>query len=85
MLTFISSLGFLLAAQLNKDQHPQNLYYLGGFTISMAWSVAVVCARFYEGGMGKVVLEAVGLTACASQSRSLDLRFASPCPLPCST
>ena len=66
MLTFFSSIGFLFAAQCNKDSHPQNLYYLFGFTVSMAWSVAVCCARFYVGGMGLVVLEAVALTAAVT-------------------
>jgi len=63
IITFVSSLGFLFAAQCNKDRHPVNLYYMLGFTVSMAWSVATVCARFYVGGLGMVVLEAVALTA----------------------
>ena len=63
MLTFFASLGFLFAAQIHKDHHPRNLYYTLGFTLCMAWSVGTVCARFYEGGLGLVVLEAIGLTA----------------------
>lgn len=62
-LTFLSSLGFLFAANAKKDEHPANLQMMLGFTLSMAWSVGVVCAQFYQGGMGKIVLEAVVLTA----------------------
>ena len=62
-VTFLASIGLLISAQANKDVHPLNLQLTLGFTVSMAWSVGVVCARFYESGMGLVVLEAVGLTA----------------------
>ena len=62
MLSFFASLGLLLGAHAYKDAHPTNLYLTLGFTLAMAWSVGVVCARFYEGGLGLVVLEAVGLT-----------------------
>ena len=55
--------GFLFAAQCYKDQHPTNLYLTLGFTVSLAWGVAVTCARFQQRGLGLVVLEAVGLTA----------------------
>jgi len=63
MLTFFSSLGFLFACQCYKDTHPTNLYLLGGFTVSMAWSVGVVCAQYAAHGYGMIVLQAVFLTA----------------------
>lgn len=63
IVSFICSMGFLFAAHKNKDEHPKNLYYTLGFTLSMAWSVGAVCARFYASGLGLIVLEAVGLTA----------------------
>ena len=62
-VSFLASMGFLFAAHIHKDAHPTNLQLTLGFTLSMAWSVGAVCARFYAGGMGLVVLEAVGLTA----------------------
>jgi len=62
-LTFFTSLGFLFACQCYKDQHPTNLYLLGGFTLSMSWSVATVCAQYAAHGMGLIVLQAVCLTA----------------------
>eukprot|EP00322_Chrysochromulina_rotalis_P012395 CAMPEP_0115840174 /NCGR_PEP_ID=MMETSP0287-20121206/6635_1 /TAXON_ID=412157 /ORGANISM="Chrysochromulina rotalis, Strain UIO044" /LENGTH=248 /DNA_ID=CAMNT_0003293777 /DNA_START=59 /DNA_END=805 /DNA_ORIENTATION=+ len=68
MISFFASLGFLFAAQCNKDRHPANLGYLLGFTLAMAWSVGVVCARYQERGMGIIVLEAVGLTAAVTLS-----------------
>lgn len=57
MLTFFSSFGFLFACHCYKDQHPTNLYLLGGFTVSMAWSVGVVCAQYAANGMGMIVLQ----------------------------
>lgn len=70
-VSFLTSLGFLFAAQIHKDRHPSNLYYLAGFTLSMAWSVGVVCARFQERGLGLVVLEAVALTASVTAGLTL--------------
>jgi len=63
MLTFFTSLGFLFACQCYKDQHPTNLYLLGGFTLSMSWSIGTVCAQYAAHGLGLVVLQAVVLTA----------------------
>ena len=63
MLTFFGSLGFLFAAHVNKDRHPANMGYMLGFTLCMAYSAGVVCARYQQRGLGLVVLEAVGLTA----------------------
>lgn len=62
-LSFLASLGFLFAAQAYKEQHPTNLYLLGGFTLSMAWSVGVTCAIYAARGLGLVVLEALLITA----------------------
>ncbi|KAL1521912.1 hypothetical protein AB1Y20_021562 [Prymnesium parvum] len=66
MLTFFSSLFFLFACQCYKDQHPTNLYLLGGFTLSMSWSVGAVCAQYAAHGMGIIVLQAVFLTAAVT-------------------
>jgi len=63
MLSFVASFGFLFAAHCNKDRHPHNLGYTFGFTLCMAWSAGVVCARYQQAGLGLVVLEAVALTA----------------------
>ena len=63
MVSFFTSLGFLFAAQCNKDTHPTNLYCLLGFTLAMSWSVGVTCALYAAHGLGFVVIEAVGLTA----------------------
>jgi len=63
MLTFIASFAFLFACHCYKDNHPTNLYLLGGFTVSMAWSVGVVCAQYQAHGYGMIVLQAVFLTA----------------------
>jgi len=63
IITFLGSFGFLFAAQCYKDQHPTNLLLVLGFTVSLAWGVAVTCARFQRAGLGLVVLEALGLTA----------------------
>jgi len=63
MISFFTSLGFLFAAQCYKDTHPQNLYYMFGFTLSMAWGVGVTCALYQAKGYGIVVLEALAVTA----------------------
>lgn len=63
MMSFLASIGFLFAAQFNKDRHPANLGYTLGFTMCMAWSVGVVCAQYQQAGLGLVVLQAVALTA----------------------
>merc|ERR1712087_927954 len=63
IVSFLAAVVFLFACQMQKDNHPTNLYCLAGFTISMAWSVGVTCALYYASGLGILVLEAVALTA----------------------
>lgn len=63
LLSFFTSLGFLVACHVNKDLHPTNLYCLAGFTLSIASSIGTVCAIYYARGLGLVVLEALALTA----------------------
>lgn len=71
LVSFVAAFGFLFAAQCYKDQHPKNLVMMGGFTLSMAWSVGTVCAQFYANGYGLVVLEAVALTASVTACLTL--------------
>ena len=59
----LAPFGFLLALYCYKDRHPLNLGLLGGFTISITYTVGVVCAMYYQSGMGLVVLQALVLTA----------------------
>jgi FtsH-binding integral membrane protein len=65
------ALAVLFAAHCHKDQHPTNLYLTLGFTVALAWGVAVTCARFQRAGLGLVVLEAVGLTASVTTGLTL--------------
>lgn len=62
-LTFFASLGFLFACHCYKDKHPINLGLLGGFTLSIAYSVGVTCAVYQAHGLGYIVLQAFLLTA----------------------
>lgn len=62
LFSAISSFGFLFACHVNKDVHPKNLYLLGGFTLSMGWSIATISAQYYERGMGRILIEAILLT-----------------------
>jgi len=55
--------GFLLGLQCYKDSHPTNMLLLGGFTVSMSYMTGVVCAAYYQQGLGLVVLQALVLTA----------------------
>lgn len=55
--------GFLLALFCYKDKHPANMFLLGGFTMSMSYTVGVVCASYYAAGYGMIVLQALILTA----------------------
>ena len=71
MISFFASLGLLMACFAFKDQHPNNLYCLFAFTLSIAWSVGTVCARYYAVGLGLVVLQAVALTASATVGLTL--------------
>ena len=66
MVAFIASFGFLFACHIYKEAHPTNLYLLLGFTVSIGWTVATVCAQHQKAGMGFVVLEAVALTAAVT-------------------
>jgi len=55
--------GFLLGLFCYKDKHPINMALLGGFTLAMTYTVGVVCASYYENGLGLIVLQALILTA----------------------
>jgi len=55
--------GFLIGLYCCKNQHPLNLCLLGGFTLSLAYSVGCVCARYYAVGYGMIVFQALLLTA----------------------
>jgi hypothetical protein len=63
LVTFVGSMGFLVAASAKKDSFPVNLYLLAGFTLCMGWSIGTVCAMYYAKGLGIVVLEALAITA----------------------
>mmetsp|Transcript_15616 Transcript_15616/g.51561 ORF Transcript_15616/g.51561 Transcript_15616/m.51561 type:complete len:245 (+) Transcript_15616:55-789(+) len=63
MVSFVASLGLLVACQVYAHSHPTNLYLLFGFTLAMAWSVATTCGAFAAAGLGLIVLEALALTA----------------------
>jgi len=63
MVASIAPFGFLLGLYCYKDKHPVNLVLLGGFTLCMTYTVGVVCAAYYEGGYGLIVLQALILTA----------------------
>ena len=59
----IAPFGFLGALYCYKDRHPLNLGLLSGFTLSIAYTVGVVCALYKEAGIGFIVIEAFVLTA----------------------
>jgi len=55
--------GILFALMCYKDKHPTNMYLLSAFTVCEAYTIGVVCARYYEAGYGMIVLQALLLTA----------------------
>merc|ERR1719217_1163478 len=59
----IAPFGFLGALYCYKDRHPLDLGLLSGFTLSIAYTVGVVCALYREAGIGFIVIEAFVLTA----------------------
>lgn len=59
----LAPFGFLLALHCHKDRHPLNMALLGGFTLSITYTVGVVCAAYYQQHLGHVVLQALILTA----------------------
>lgn len=63
IVSFIASIGLLFACHAYKDSHPLNLTLLGGFTLSIGYSVAFTCAAFQANGVGFLVLQAFMLTA----------------------
>merc|ERR1719450_625984 len=56
-------LGFLFSLHCYKDRHPINMMLLGGFTLCEAYTIGVVCATYYQAGMGVIVFQAFLLTA----------------------
>jgi FtsH-binding integral membrane protein len=60
--TFIPLVIVLLALFRFKHSHPHNLILLAIFTALEAWTIGVVCALYYEGGAGLIVIQAFGIT-----------------------
>lgn len=46
-----------------KNKFPINMLLLAGFTVAMGFLIGSICASYYKGGAGVVVLEAVVCTA----------------------
>lgn len=65
-VSLFASFGFLFACHAYKERHPLNLALLSGFTLSIGYSVGVVCATYAANGMGLVVLQAFLLTAAVT-------------------
>jgi len=61
-------IGFIFALMCYKDRHPHNLVILGGFTLCEAYTIGVICAMYYENGLGNIVLQALMLTAAVFMS-----------------
>jgi len=55
--------GFLLGLHCYKNSHPTNVFLLGGFTMAISYTTGVICAAYYQHGLGLVVLQALVLTA----------------------
>ena len=71
LVSLVASFGFLFACHAYKDSHPSNLALLGGFTLSIGYSVAYTCAAFQANGMGQLVLQAFLLTAAITVGLSV--------------
>mmetsp|Transcript_12078 Transcript_12078/g.28006 ORF Transcript_12078/g.28006 Transcript_12078/m.28006 type:complete len:245 (-) Transcript_12078:324-1058(-) len=59
---------FLLALSSFRNSHPTNIVLLGAFTFSQTYTVGVVCALYYQSGLGLIVLQALLLTAAVFAS-----------------
>ena len=68
------SFGVLFALMAFKNQHPLNAQLLFVWTLMEAYTVGVVCASYPAAGQGRIVVEALVLTAAI---------FATRRPTPC--
>ena len=57
------SFGVLIALMMFKNQHPLNAQLLFVWTLMEAYTVGVVCASYTAAGQGRIVVEALVLTA----------------------
>ena len=57
------SFGVLFALMAFKNQHPLNAQLLFVWTLMEAYTVGVVCASYTAAGQGRIVVEALVLTA----------------------
>ena len=80
MVSFVASLGLLVACQVYAHSHPTNLYLLFGFTLAMAWSVATTCGAFAAAGLGLIVLEAPHCAPLRPHNHPPPLSFPPPYP-----
>jgi FtsH-binding integral membrane protein len=65
------SLGVFLALMAFKNQHPLNAQLLFVWTLMEAYTVGVVCASYTAAGQGRIVIEALVLTAAIFASLTL--------------
>ena len=59
----LGSFGVLIALMMFKNQHPLNAHLLFVWTLMEAYTVGVVCASYTAAGQGRIVVEALVLTA----------------------
>ena len=59
----LGSLGVFVALMVFKNQHPLNAQLLFVWTLMEAYTVGVVCASYTAAGQGRIVVEALVLTA----------------------
>lgn len=62
-LALFASLAVLVVLMWKKNEHPTNMYLLGAFTFCEAYTLALICALYANNGDGKLVVEALALTA----------------------
>merc|ERR1712159_832622 len=65
------SFGVLFALMAFKSQHPLNAQLLFVWTLMEAYTVGVVCASYTAAGQGRIVVEALVLTAAIFASLTL--------------
>ena len=65
------SLGVFIALMAFKNQHPLNAQLLFVWTLMEAYTVGVVCASYAAAGQGRIVVEALVLTAAIFASLTL--------------
>jgi len=68
---FVPAVCVLCALQAKKAEHPTNYYLLLAFTLLMSFSIAGICARYQEAGLGNLILEAFAITAACFVGLSL--------------